>query len=136
MVRVVRCIRYNCVKLRYNYTDRHVFSLNSSMWGSLCSLVHHRTWITFNTMYICFQKFAPEAPGPVSDEVSDLQQRFTVLLQKRAEDKGKIKELEKYKAQFNQVNVFLLLDLGVDSLTIVSIFSNPITHYYSAFVIH
>ncbi len=48
------------------------------------------------------QKFAPE-PAAVPNEVTDLQQRLAILQGKRAEDKTKIKELEKYKAQFNQV---------------------------------
>lgn len=42
--------------------------------------------------------------GPPSDEVTDLRQRLTILQQKRADDKGRIKELEKYKAQFMQVS--------------------------------
>ncbi len=48
------------------------------------------------------QKFAPVSAA-VPDEVTDLQQRLAILQGKRAEDKAKIKELEKYKAQFNQV---------------------------------
>ncbi len=52
------------------------------------------------------QKFAPVSAAvsaAVPDEVTDLQQRLAILQGKRAEDKAKIKELEKYKAQFNQV---------------------------------
>ena len=47
----------------------------------------------------------PPAPqGPPSDEVTDLRQRLAILQQKRADDKARIKELEKYKAQLMQVN--------------------------------
>ena len=42
--------------------------------------------------------------GPPSDEVTDLRQRLAILQQKRADDKARIKELEKYKAQLMQVN--------------------------------
>ena len=42
-------------------------------------------------------------PGPPSDEVTDLRQRLAILQGKRADDKSRIKELEKYKAQFMQV---------------------------------
>jgi len=38
-------------------------------------------------------------------EVTDLNKRLTVLQTKRAEDKVRIKELEKYKAQYVQVGV-------------------------------
>ena len=48
------------------------------------------------------QKFAPEAPVPL-DEVVDLQQKLAILQQKRQEDKAKIKELEKFRAQLQQV---------------------------------
>lgn len=41
--------------------------------------------------------------SPVSDEVTDLKQRLSVLQGKRAEDKVRIKELEKYKAHYLQV---------------------------------
>lgn len=51
---------------------------------------------------LTLQKFAPES-APLPDEVTDLQQRLTLLQGKRAEDKTKIKELERYKAQLNQV---------------------------------
>ena len=43
--------------------------------------------------------------GPPTDEVLDLRQRLTILQQKRADDKARIKELEKFKLQFMQVNV-------------------------------
>ena len=48
---------------------------------------------------------ATEQPiqGPPSDEVTDLRQRLAILQQKRADDKARIKELEKYKAQLMQV---------------------------------
>ena len=49
------------------------------------------------------QKFAPEAPAIPLDEVVDLQQKLAILQQKRQEDKAKIKELEKYRAQLQQV---------------------------------
>ena len=42
--------------------------------------------------------------GPPSDEVTDLRQRLAILQQKRADDKARIKELEKYKAQLMQVS--------------------------------
>ena len=50
---------------------------------------------------------AEEAPVP--DEVMDLKQRLSILQTKRTEDKARIKELEKYKAQYLQVNLLLLL---------------------------
>ncbi len=37
-------------------------------------------------------------------EVTDLNQRLTILQSKRAEDKARIKELEKFKAQYVQVS--------------------------------
>ena len=73
-----------------------------------CMLIVESTvqgvWVTVLklTNLLQAQKFAPEA-APVTDEVTDLQQRLAILQQKRADDKAKIKELEKYKAQFNQV---------------------------------
>ena len=39
-----------------------------------------------------------------SQEVIDLQQRLAILKQKRLEDKTKIKELEKFRLQFQQVS--------------------------------
>ena len=58
---------------------------------------------------VCLQKPPEEelitvTPEPMSDEVSELQQRLLTLQQKRVEDKTRIKELERYKAQFMQVN--------------------------------
>ena len=44
--------------------------------------------------------------APVPDEVTDLNQRLTILQAKRADDKARIKELEKYKAQYLQVHNF------------------------------
>ncbi len=44
-----------------------------------------------------------EGGAPVPDEVMDLNQRLAVLQGKRAEDKARIKELEKYKALYIQV---------------------------------
>ena len=55
------------------------------------------------------QKPGPEAPLPsdsISAEVVDLQQKLSILQQKRQEDKTKIKELEKYRAQLQQVCPF------------------------------
>ena len=66
---------------------------------------------------------ATSVQGPPSDEVTDLKQRLAILQQKRADDKVRIKELEKYKAQLMQVinklrmihtsyeNVFMFDDL-------------------------
>ena len=52
----------------------------------------------------------PPAPqGPPSDEVTDLRQRLAILQQKRADDKARIKELEKYKAQLMQVNTVCVI---------------------------
>ena len=45
--------------------------------------------------------------GPPSDEVTDLRQRLTILQMKRADDKARIKELEKYKAQLMQVGLLV-----------------------------
>ena len=42
--------------------------------------------------------------APVPDDVMDLSQRLTILQGKRAEDKARIKELEKFKAHYNQVS--------------------------------
>ena len=47
--------------------------------------------------------------GPPSDEVTDLRQRLTILQMKRADDKARIKELEKYKAQLMQVGLLVHL---------------------------
>lgn len=44
--------------------------------------------------------------GEVSDEVTDLSQRLSVLQSKRVEDKARIKELEKYKAHYLQAREF------------------------------
>ena len=52
---------------------------------------------------------AEVVPGPPSDEVTDLRQRLAILQQKRADDKTRIKELEKFKAQFMQVKEMGLL---------------------------
>ena len=41
--------------------------------------------------------------SPPTDEVTDLNQRLSILQSKRAEDKTRIKELEKFKAHYNQV---------------------------------
>lgn len=46
--------------------------------------------------------------APVSDEMTDLGQRLTVLQSKRVEDKARIKELEKFKAHYLQVCMCVL----------------------------
>ena len=40
----------------------------------------------------------------VSDDVSDLQQKLAILQAKRQEDKARLKELEKYRIQVQQVS--------------------------------
>lgn len=54
------------------------------------------------------EELQPAAPtprvSPPTDEVTDLSQRLAVLQGKRSEDKARIKELEKYKAHYMQVN--------------------------------
>lgn len=45
-------------------------------------------------------RLEPEEVG----EVADLNQRLIILLAKRVEDKARIKELEKYRAQYAQVS--------------------------------
>ena len=63
----------------------------------MCSFGH----LDILTLLLPQQKFAPEAP--VSEEAEDLRQRLALLQQKRAEDKARIKELEKNRAQLQQV---------------------------------
>ena len=41
----------------------------------------------------------------VSGEVADLQQKLVILQAKRQEDKARLKELEKYRIQVQQVHV-------------------------------
>ena len=41
----------------------------------------------------------------VSDEVADLQEKLAILQRKRQEDKARLKELEKYRIQVQQVRV-------------------------------
>ena len=40
----------------------------------------------------------------MSEEVSDLQQKLAILQAKRQEDKARLKELEKYRIQVQQVS--------------------------------
>ena len=44
-----------------------------------------------------------ETTEGVSDEVIDLQQKLAILQAKRQEDKARLKELEKYRIQVQQV---------------------------------
>ncbi len=71
---------------------------------TLIGCMHEYNVLTVRVL-ICVQKFAPEPVvlAPSSDEVLDLQQKLAILKQKRQEDKGKIKELEKFRAQLQQV---------------------------------
>lgn len=53
---------------------------------------------------------------PISDDVTDLNQRLAILQGKRADDKARIKELEKYKAHYLQVQEFQLQCLNACSV--------------------
>jgi len=44
------------------------------------------------------------ASGDEAAKVKDLEEKLTILQRKRAEDKAKIKELERAKLQFQQVS--------------------------------
>ena len=71
-----------------------------------CDIVSQYSFPTFSQVpEVTLAPVAEQSiQGPPSDEVIDLRQRLAILQQKRADDKARIKELEKYKAQLMQVN--------------------------------
>ena len=71
-----------------------------------CDIVSQYPFPTFSQIPEVTLAPVSEQPvqGPPSDEVTDLRQRLAILQQKRADDKTRIKELEKYKAQLMQVS--------------------------------
>ena len=65
-------------------------------------------------------------PGATID-VANLNQRLANLQAKRVDDKARIKELEKYKAQYTQVGVLLLLDFSLSLPLLLPSLSSPLS---------